>query len=336
MCDNLHRFGNITAHDSVSKESSRRGLSSDLCIVLPKQGLSSLLEQLSRLASLASGIGVLCWSAGRVGSSAEPWSEIAVQMVPHRWQKRARKMLGPGDEWSRHLNYPLELGSEKVRMYSISRGATPNLDSLDCHYTVLAEGQTPHPPHVHDDEEIIVPLVSSVDILRAAAADLTATQEERIGFGRFVYHASRLPHTIRAVGPGPSAYLVLRWSASADEGTPDGAIPAQTFDFGKALAAERGATEGLVRTLIFEGPTRLLRRLHAHTSFARPGEGSDPHEDPHDVAVIVLDGTVETTSGRVEAPGVIFHPAGRTHFLRSVGVSLLVTSRLNSSRGTSR
>jgi len=229
-------------------------------------------------------------------------------------------MLGRWDEWSRHLDFPLELGSEKVRIYSMSRGATPNLGLLDCHYTVLAEGQTPHPPHIHDDEEIIVPLVSSVDILRATAADFTATREERIGSGQFVYHASRLPHTIRAVGPGPSAYLVLRWSTPVDEGTPDGAIPAQTFDFIKALAQEPLATEGLVRTLIFEGPTRLLRRLHVHASSARPGEGSDPHQDAHDVAVVVLDGTLETTSGRVEAPGIIFHPAGRTHFLRSVGV----------------
>jgi hypothetical protein len=240
-------------------------------------------------------------------------------MAPHRWQKRARKILRPGEEWNRHLNFPLQLGSEKVRMYSMSRDPTPNLDSLDCHYTVLAEGQTPHPPHVHDDEEIIIPLVNSVDILRASAADLTTTREKRISFGKFVYHASRLPHTIRAVGPGPSAYLVLRWSASAGEGTPDGAIPAQTFDFAKAFNSEPLAAEGLVRTLIFEGPTRLLRRLHVHASLARLGEGSDPHEDAHDVAVIVLDGTVETTSGRVEAPGVIFHPAGRTHFLRSLG-----------------
>lgn len=255
-----------------------------------------------------------------LGSSKEPWNEVAVQMAPYRWRKRVRIMLGHWDEWTRHLNYPLQLDSQKVRMYQIYRGATPNLGSLDCHYTVLAEGQTPHPPHVHDDEEIIVPLVSSVDILRAAAADLTVTSEERIGFGRFVYHASRLPHTIRAVGPGPSAYLVLRWSASAVEGTPDGAIHAQTFDFGRALASEPLATQGMIRTLIFEGPTRLLRRLHVHVSFARPGEGSHPHQDAHDVAVIVLDGTVETTSGRVEAPGIIFHPAGRTHFVRSVGV----------------
>ena len=60
-----------------------------------------------------------------LGSSKEPWNEVAVQMAPHRWQKRARKMLGPWDEWSRHLNYPLELGSEKVRMYQYFPGCHP-------------------------------------------------------------------------------------------------------------------------------------------------------------------------------------------------------------------
>ena len=271
-----------------------------------------------------------------MGYSAQPWSEIAVQMAPHRWQKRARKMLGPWDEWSRHLNFPLELGSEKVRMYSISRGATPNLGSLDCHYTVLAEGQTPHPPHVHDDEEIIVPLVSSVDILRAAAADLTATREERIGFGRFVYHASRLPHTIRAVGPGPSAYLVLRWSAPADEGTPDGAIPAQTFDFGKALAVEPGATEGLVRTLIFEGPTRLLRRLHlTRASHARVKARIRTRMR----TTLPSSCSMELWKQRADAwklQASSFTPRDELISFAAWEYSLLVTSRLNSSRGTSR
>lgn len=254
------------------------------------------------------------------GASSESWSDLAVRLVPYRWQEDARRRLGRWtEEWRRSLTFPLELGSKNRLSYRISLGATPNLASLDCHYTVLAEGQTPHPPHLHDDEEIIVPFVGEVDILRATATDSTETRQERIGYGRLVYHASRLPHTIRAVGPGPSGYLVLRWSGPASERTPDGTVHGQTFDFGRVLAAEAMATQGRSRTLIFEGPTRLLRRLHAHASFARPGEGSPPHQDPHDVAVIVLQGAVETTSGRVEAPGIIFHPAGRTHFLRTVG-----------------
>lgn len=254
------------------------------------------------------------------GATTQPWSEVAVQMAPYRWQEDARQLMRKRTlEWSRHLSFPLQLDSQKRLSHSIFLGPTPNLRTLDCHYTILAEGQTPHPPHVHDDEEIILPLVGDVDIIRAAAAGSTETQDERISFGRFVYHTSRLPHTIRAVGPRPSGYLVLRWSAPAGEETAHDTVPAGSFDFSQALAAEPAEREGRSRTLIFEGPTRLLGRLHAHVSVARPGEGSDPHQDFHDVVVIVLKGAVETTSGRVEAPGIIFHPARRTHFVRSMG-----------------
>ena len=153
-----------------------------------------------------------------VGSSTEPWSKVAVQVVPYRWRESARRLLGHWVvEWTRPLHFPLQLGSKTHLIHSIFLGATPNLTKLDCHYTVLAEGQTPHPPHVHNDEEIIIPLVGEVDIMRATAADSSETQDERIGLGRLVYHASRLPHTIRAVGPGASSYLVLRWSAAAGD-----------------------------------------------------------------------------------------------------------------------
>jgi hypothetical protein len=263
--------------------------------------------------------GVLLVSKIR-GATTEPWSEVAVQMVPYRWQGDARKLMRKrAEEWNRQLNFPLQLDSQNRLSYSIFLGPTPNLRQLNCHYTVLAEGQTPHPPHVHDDEEIIVPLAGEVDIIRAAGTGSSETQNERIGFGRIVYHTSSLPHTIRAVGPGPSGYLVLRWSAPAGEETPLDAIPAGSFDFSQALAAEPLEKDCRSRTLIFEGPTHLLARLHAHLSIARPGEGSEPHQDAHDVVVIVLKGTVETLCGRVEAPGIIFHPAGRTHFVRCVG-----------------
>lgn len=255
------------------------------------------------------------------GSSKEPWNEVLTQMAPFRWQEQARRFLANWmEEWSRQLDFPLQLGSESRRSYIIFEGPTPNLNWFDCHYSVLAEGQVPHPPHVHDDEEVIIPLVGSVDVLRADAADSKETRGERVGFGRLVFHASRLPHTIRAVGPGPSAYLVFRWSTTTSQPAAEGSISAQSFDFGKVLAAEPPSTQGRSMNLVFEGPTRFLRRLHTHASFARPGEGSAPHHDPHDVAVVVLEGTLETTGhGRVTAPGVIFHPAGRTHSLRSVG-----------------
>ncbi|MEW5975899.1 MAG: hypothetical protein AB1898_08855 [Acidobacteriota bacterium] len=254
------------------------------------------------------------------GSSTTAWREVAVQMLPFRWQERARQLIPRrAVEWNRQLDFPLPPDSKQRVSHILFEGPTPNLRVLDCHFTVLPQDQIPHPPHVHDDEEIILPLSGEVDIIRADTADAEKIQVERVGFGYLVYHPSRLPHTIRAVGPGPSGYLVFRWSTAPDTAMPREAIAPQSFDLRNALDAAPGGLEHLSRSLIFEGPTRHLARLHAHLSFARPGYGSEPHQDPHDVAVLVLRGSVETTTGRVEAPGVIFHPARKTHFLRNVG-----------------
>ncbi len=222
-------------------------------------------------------------------------------------------------EWSRHLDFPSDLDGLTRRSHRIFLGPTPNLNNLDCHYTVLAEGQTPHPPHVHDDEEIIIPIVGDVAIIRSDAAGWGETREEPGGFGRLVYHSPRLPHTIRAVGPGPAGYLILRWFSPAGAAEPEGAVKGRTYDFREALADAPPDAEDRARVDVFQGPTTALTRLHAHLSFARPGAGSSPHQDAHDVAIVVLEGAVETTTGRVDAPGVIFHPAGKTHFIRAVG-----------------
>ena len=48
-----------------------------------------------------------------------------------------------------------------------------------------------------------------------------------------------------------------------------------------------------------------------------PGAGYAPHADPYDVAVIVLEGTVETLGRRVEPCGLIFYKAGEPHGLEN-------------------
>src|SRR5437762_3730477 len=69
------------------------------------------------------------------GTSKVSWSDVAVQMVPFRWQEAVRRRLGYWTfEWNRHLSFPLQLDAQKRRSYEIFLGATPNLDSLDCHY----------------------------------------------------------------------------------------------------------------------------------------------------------------------------------------------------------
>jgi quercetin dioxygenase-like cupin family protein len=60
-------------------------------------------------------------------------------------------------------------------------------------------------------------------------------------------------------------------------------------------------------------------KLQAHVTVLEPGEGYDPHVDSYDVAVVVLEGEVETIGGRAAAYDVIFHRAGEPHGMRNVG-----------------
>ncbi len=97
------------------------------------------------------------------------------------------------------------------------------------------------------------------------------------------------------------------------------ALPAATFPFGEAFASQAQDAGEFTTTLIFESPTRYLRRLHCHVSTLRPGAGYDPHEDDYDVAMVLLSGTVETAGRRVEAPSAIFYSADQPHGIRNVG-----------------
>jgi len=77
--------------------------------------------------------------------------------------------------------------------------------------------------------------------------------------------------------------------------------------------------EGFCPHLMFEGPTAYVRKPHGHTSTLSPGGGYDPHMDDYNVAVIVLEGEIETLGERVRPHGVIFYAAGEPHGMRNPG-----------------
>jgi hypothetical protein len=84
-------------------------------------------------------------------------------------------------------------------------------------------------------------------------------------------------------------------------------------------APSSAAASASVRTKkLLDGPTGVLRKLHAHGSVREPGAGYAPHADSYDVAIVVLEGEVETHTGdRVGPGGTIFHAAGQQHGLRN-------------------
>lgn len=252
------------------------------------------------------------------GETRSPWSEVGIQMAPWSLQPLVRQWVGARAQpwiWSlSEVEASIAGGHGRALLFD---APTPNLLKLNCHLSVLAAGTTPHPPHTHRDEELILPLRGEVEILRGASLDAPGLQTEAAGPGQLVFHASQQPHTIRAAGPGPALYFVLRWEGRADETA--GRIPSQIVDLRpdwESLEAAGGTTGKVV---VLDQPTALLGKLHVHLTRLEPGAESPEHVDLHDVVMVTVEGEIETLGAKVEPNSVIFHPAHVPHSIRNIG-----------------
>jgi hypothetical protein len=80
-----------------------------------------------------------------------------------------------------------------------------------------------------------------------------------------------------------------------------------------------GGDGGFRSATLFEGTTAYLARLHSHVSMLEPGAGYDEHHDAHDVAIVVLEGTLESLGVEVTAPAVLFTSGGHQHGIKNAG-----------------
>jgi XRE family transcriptional regulator, regulator of sulfur utilization len=83
---------------------------------------------------------------------------------------------------------------------------TATLDELEIHITTLNPGETPHPPHKHPDEELVV-------IKQGTVESLVNGQLQRVGPGSIIFQAANQMHSIRNVGDTPATYHVIKWNS---------------------------------------------------------------------------------------------------------------------------
>jgi quercetin dioxygenase-like cupin family protein len=214
--------------------------------------------------------------------------------------------------------YPLRLPlpGDKRRSWvpvPIFRGATANVGSLSCHVSRLKRGSIPHRPHVHEEEELLLMMAGEADLLLPGAAR-KPDRRRRLKAGEFVYYPRGFRHSLQAAECDAANYLMFKWRSRA--GTPGVPLPHGHYRF----RHDRTAMEpGFQAHVLFEGPTRWLRKLHCHASTLAPGAGYDAHVDAHDVAIVVLQGEVETLGQRIGPHGVVFYAAGEPHGMRNPG-----------------
>lgn len=100
-----------------------------------------------------------------------------------------------------------------VRQFFSSPTAT--LENLELHVTTLNPGQSPHPPHRHPNEELII-------IQQGTVETLSNGQWKRVGPGSVIFNGSNQLHGLKNVGSTPAVYHVINWKSAA---TPQASKP---------------------------------------------------------------------------------------------------------------
>ncbi len=88
----------------------------------------------------------------------------------------------------------------------VFRDRTATLDELELHITTLQPGMTPHEPHKHPDEEVVI-------IREGTVETFLGDRKQVVGPGSVIFQAANQMHTIRNVGNVPATYHVIKWNS---------------------------------------------------------------------------------------------------------------------------
>ena len=197
-------------------------------------------------------------------------------------------------------------------------GSLANIGDLGCHVSTLVPGHSPHPPHQHEEEELLIMMKGEADLI------LPSVSEDAIHLKKYqcVFYPAGFSHTLKASGNKPAHYLMLKWKGPKWnlDGFHSSSLLSYTFRDIKSPGPATGRGYHIQNN--FEGSTKYLTKLECHSSTLTPGAGYAAHYDAHDVVIILFKGKVRTLSQKVKAPAIIFYASGEPHGILNVGKTL--------------
>jgi len=235
------------------------------------------------------------------------------QVPPPGYGNGAEKKL---DTDIQRLRLPLAEDTQKRwKPYYLFHGRTRTVHAMSCHVSVLSPGHSPHAPHAHPSEELLIVLEGEAELIIPDSPDSKEPRIEYLRVGSFIYYPPYQYHTIRNSSTAPITYLMFKWKAPAVETREP--LPCEIFHYRNSL--EHVPSKPFLTHLLFEHPTHYLGKLQSHTTILQPGEGYAPHIDEHDVAIVMLSGKVETLGQVIANNGVVYYSAGELHGMRNIG-----------------
>ncbi len=107
-------------------------------------------------------------------------------------------------DWNAVPAKPTEVGSVR----SFFKVRTPTLEQLEVHVTTLNPGKSPHPPHRHPNEEMLI-------IRQGTVEALVNGEWKQAGPGSVIFFASNQLHGLKNVGTEPAVYHVINFKTAA-------------------------------------------------------------------------------------------------------------------------
>jgi len=88
---------------------------------------------------------------------------------------------------------------------SVFDAPTPALAEFECHITTLNPGESPHPPHHHADEELMVIREGTLEAMQNGKTNIVTA-------GGIIFEASNEEHGLRNIGTNQATYFVFKIS----------------------------------------------------------------------------------------------------------------------------
>jgi quercetin dioxygenase-like cupin family protein len=104
-------------------------------------------------------------------------------------------------DWTAADTKPNDWGAVR----QVVRERTPTLDELEIHVSTLKPGQSPHAPHQHQHEELLILKEGTLETFQSG-------QTRRVGPGGIIFQASNEMHNVTNVGQAPATYYVIGWT----------------------------------------------------------------------------------------------------------------------------
>jgi quercetin dioxygenase-like cupin family protein len=104
-------------------------------------------------------------------------------------------------DWTTAGTKPNDWGAVR----QVVRERTPTLDELEIHISTLKPGQSPHAPHQHQHEELLILKEGTLETFQSG-------QTRRVGPGGIIFQASNEMHNVTNVGQAPATYFVIGWT----------------------------------------------------------------------------------------------------------------------------